>query len=145
MINEQQKEAIAVLNRLHGQGPNAGYLLTDEEYFMLMEYVLQETNCATDEHATHKGDEADDSVIIEDLYNRVIKQSDEIERLRNEKNLLVEKISRNYLGDLLRANRNTHEQGGTTENPSPLLFFRFVPSFFRLFFPVFPVLIIFNG
>lgn len=42
MINEQQKQAIAVLNRLHGQGPNAGDLLTDEEYFMLMEYVLQE-------------------------------------------------------------------------------------------------------
>lgn len=42
MINEQQKQAIAVLNRLHGQGPNAGSLLTDEEYFMLMEYVLQE-------------------------------------------------------------------------------------------------------
>jgi len=42
MINEQQKQAIAVLNRLHGQGPNAGILLTDEEYFMLMEYVLQE-------------------------------------------------------------------------------------------------------
>ena len=35
MINEQQKQAIAVLNRLHGQGPNAGILLTDEEYFML--------------------------------------------------------------------------------------------------------------
>ena len=30
------------MNRLHGQGPNAGDLLTDEEYFMLMEYVLQE-------------------------------------------------------------------------------------------------------
>ena len=42
MINEQQKQAIAVLNRLHGQGPNADFLLTDEEYFMLMEYVLQE-------------------------------------------------------------------------------------------------------
>ena len=42
MINEQQKQAIAVLNRLPGQGPNAGFLLTDEEYFMLMEYVLQE-------------------------------------------------------------------------------------------------------
>lgn len=42
MINEQQKQAIAVLNRLHGQGPNAGDPLTDEEYFMLMEYVLQE-------------------------------------------------------------------------------------------------------
>ena len=42
MINEQQKQAITVLNRLHGQGPNAELLLTDEEYFMLMEYVLQE-------------------------------------------------------------------------------------------------------
>ena len=42
MINEQQKQAISVLNRLHGQGPKAGELLTDEEYFMLMEYVFQE-------------------------------------------------------------------------------------------------------
>ena len=35
MINEQQKQAIAVLNRLHGQGLKDGLLLTDEEYFML--------------------------------------------------------------------------------------------------------------
>ena len=41
MINEQQKQAIAVLNRLHGQGPNAGFLLTDEEYFLQEKQQIQ--------------------------------------------------------------------------------------------------------
>jgi len=54
-------------------------------------------------HTTRKGGDADDSAIIEELHNRVIKQSDEIERLKNEKKVLVDKISRNYLGEMLRA------------------------------------------
>jgi uncharacterized coiled-coil protein SlyX len=41
--------------------------------------------------------------IIEELHNRVLKQQDEIERLRDEKQALTEKISKNYLADLLRA------------------------------------------
>lgn len=54
-------------------------------------------------HTTRKGGDADDSAIIEELHNRVIKQSDEIERLKNEKAALAEKISRNYPSELLKA------------------------------------------
>lgn len=54
-------------------------------------------------HTTRKGGDADDSAIIEELHNRVIKQSDEIERLKNEKAALVDKISKNHLGDILQA------------------------------------------
>jgi uncharacterized protein YoxC len=48
--------------------------------------------------------------LIEELHNRVIKQSDEIERLKQEKAVLVDKISKNYLGELLRA-VNVMQQG----------------------------------
>ena len=54
-------------------------------------------------HTTGKGVDADDMTIIEDLHNKVLRQSDEIERLKDEKQLLVDKISKNYLADLLRA------------------------------------------
>ena len=54
-------------------------------------------------HTTSKGADGDDVAIIEDLHNKVLHQANEIERLRNEKNLLAEKISKNYLGDLLKA------------------------------------------
>lgn len=54
-------------------------------------------------HTTGKGADGDDVAIIEDLHNKVLHQANEIERLRNEKNMLAEKISKNYLGDLLKA------------------------------------------
>ena len=54
-------------------------------------------------HTTRKGGDADDGTIIEELHNRVVKQSDEIERLKKEKAALVDKISKNYLGDILQA------------------------------------------
>ena len=54
-------------------------------------------------HTTGKGGDADDMTIIEDLHNKVLRQSEEIERLKDEKQLLVDKISKNYLADLLRA------------------------------------------
>jgi seryl-tRNA synthetase len=54
-------------------------------------------------HTTGKGGDADDATIIEELHNKVLKQADEIERLRGERELLKEKISKNYLSDLLRA------------------------------------------
>lgn len=54
-------------------------------------------------HTTGKGADGDDVSIIEELHNKVLHQANEIERLRNEKNLLAEKISKNYLGDLLKA------------------------------------------
>ena len=61
-------------------------------------------------HTTGKGADGDDVAIIEELHNKVLNQSDEINRLREEKNALAEKISKNYLGDLLRA-VNLMEQG----------------------------------
>ena len=54
-------------------------------------------------HTTRNGGDADDMALIEELHNRVIKQSDVIERLKNEKAALVDKISKNYLGDILQA------------------------------------------
>ena len=61
-------------------------------------------------HTTRKGDTADEGTIIEELHNRILKQSEQIERLKNEKAALAEKISKNYLGDLLRA-VNLMQQG----------------------------------
>jgi len=54
-------------------------------------------------HTTGKGGDADDAAIIEELHNRVIKQADEISRLREEKQALTDKISKNYLADILRS------------------------------------------
>ena len=61
-------------------------------------------------HTTGKGGNADDAAIIEELNKKTIKLKDENEKLRKEKQELVEKISKNYLGDLLRA-VNLMEQG----------------------------------
>ena len=54
-------------------------------------------------HTTRKGGDADDLTIIDDLHNRILKQSEQIERLKNEKAALTEKISRNYPAELLKA------------------------------------------
>jgi uncharacterized coiled-coil protein SlyX len=54
-------------------------------------------------HTTRKGDTADEGTIIEELHNRIIKQNEQIERLKNEKAALAEKISRNYPAELLKA------------------------------------------
>ena len=54
-------------------------------------------------HTTGKGGDADDAAIIEELHERVLKAGDKITRLEHEKQQLDEKISKNYLGDLLRA------------------------------------------
>jgi hypothetical protein len=56
-----------------------------------------------EKHTTRKGDTADEGTIIEELHNRILKQSEQIERLKNEKAALAEKISRNYPAELLRA------------------------------------------
>lgn len=69
-------------------------------------------------HTTGKGGDADDMTIIEELHNKVLKQADEIERLRGERELLKEKISKNYLGDLLRAVNMVKE--GITEKKSKI-------------------------
>lgn len=56
-----------------------------------------------EKHTTRKGGDADDLTIIEELHNRVLKQNEQIERLKNEKAALTEKISRNYPAELLKA------------------------------------------
>ena len=61
-------------------------------------------------HTTGKGGDGDDAAIIEELHNKVMNQATEIDRLREENRALAEKISKNYLGDLLRA-VNLMEQG----------------------------------
>lgn len=61
-------------------------------------------------HTTGKGADGDDTAIIEELHNKVLKQDERIGRLEEEKRLLQEKISRNYLGELLRA-VNIMQQG----------------------------------
>ena len=54
-------------------------------------------------HITGKGAPTDDLEIIEQLHNRVLAQADEIERLKAENKQLEEKISKNYLKDILSA------------------------------------------
>lgn len=61
-------------------------------------------------HTTGKGADGDDTAIIEELHNKVLKQDERIGKLEEEKRLLQEKISRNYLGELLRA-VNVMQQG----------------------------------
>ena len=61
-------------------------------------------------HTTGKGADGDDTAIIEELHNKVLKQDERIGRLEEEKRQLQEKISRNYLGELLRA-VNIMQQG----------------------------------
>ena len=70
------------------------------------------------EHTTRKGDTADEGTIIEELHNRILKQDEKIVRLENEKAALAEKISRNYLGELLKAVNMLKE--GLTEKKNKL-------------------------
>jgi hypothetical protein len=61
-------------------------------------------------HTTRKGDSADEGTIIEELHNKLLAAEDKIVGLKNERQQLAEKISRNYLGELLRA-VNVMQQG----------------------------------
>lgn len=61
-------------------------------------------------HTTGKGADGDDAAIIEELHNKVLSQAERIGKLEEERRLLQEKISRNYLGELLRA-VNVMQQG----------------------------------
>ena len=56
-----------------------------------------------EKHTTRKGGDADDLTIIQELHNRILKQNEQIERLKNEKAALTEKISKNYPAELLKA------------------------------------------
>ena len=55
-----------------------------------------------EKHTTRKGGDADDSAIIEKLHNTIMNKDEQIERLKNEKSQL-QKISKNYLPDILQA------------------------------------------
>ena len=69
-------------------------------------------------HTTGKGGDADDAAIIEDLHKKVLNQSDEINRLREEKQELIEKVSTNRYADILRAINMIKE--GLTEKKSKM-------------------------
>jgi uncharacterized coiled-coil protein SlyX len=56
-----------------------------------------------EKHTTRKGDTADEGTIIEEMNNRILKQSEQIERLKNEKAVLAEKISKSYPSEILKA------------------------------------------
>lgn len=64
-------------------------------------------------HTTGKGGDADDDAIIEELHNKVLKQADDIERLKAQNQELAEKISKNYLKELMSCVRDLH--GGLTD------------------------------
>jgi hypothetical protein len=63
-----------------------------------------------EKHTTRKGDSADEGTIIEELHNKLLAAEDKIVGLKNERQQLADKISRNYLGELLRA-VNVMQQG----------------------------------
>lgn len=63
-------------------------------------------------HTTGKGGDADDAAIIEELHNKIMSLTNQVETLKSEKKLLTDKISKNYMGDLLRA-VNLMQQGLT--------------------------------
>ena len=69
-------------------------------------------------HTTRKGDTADEGTIIEELHNKIMKQDEKIARLENEKSTLAEKISRNYLKDILQSVNMLKE--GLTEKKNKL-------------------------
>lgn len=52
-------------------------------------------------HTSAKGGECDDASIIEDLHNKYIKAQDIIVGLKNEKQQLAEKLSRNHVEKLM--------------------------------------------
>ena len=56
-----------------------------------------------EKHTTRKGGDADDLTIIEELHNRILKQNEQIERLKNEKAALAEKISKSCSSEILKA------------------------------------------
>ena len=69
-------------------------------------------------HTTRNGGNADDSALIEELHNKIMKQGDEIEKLKEERAKLQEKISKNYLEDILRSVNMLKE--GLTEKKNKL-------------------------
>lgn len=54
-------------------------------------------------HTTGKGADGDDMALIEELHNKIMSLTNQVETLKSEKLLLQEKINKNYLADILRA------------------------------------------
>lgn len=52
-------------------------------------------------HTTRKGDDADDSAIIEELHNRVLGLQARVDKLTEEKAKLMEQMKKNHAGELL--------------------------------------------
>ena len=69
-------------------------------------------------HKSRFGGSPDDKDIIEELHNKIMKQHDEIEHLQAERDALKEKISKNYIDDLLRAMNIVKE--GITERKTKI-------------------------
>ena len=65
-------------------------------------------------HTTQDGKGCDDASIIEDLHKQLLDANDRLEILRAENNHLAEKISKNYLDDILRS-LNLIKEGLTTK------------------------------
>lgn len=60
-------------------------------------------------HTTGKGGDADEDAIIEELHNKIMKQCDEIARLREQKRELEEKNNKYHLKELMQHVKELHD------------------------------------
>jgi hypothetical protein len=56
-----------------------------------------------EKHTTRKGDTADEGTIIEELHNRLLAAEDKIVELKHKEATLVEKTSKSYPSEILKA------------------------------------------
>lgn len=60
-------------------------------------------------HTTGKGGDADEDAIIEELHSKIMKQCDEIARLREQKRELEEKNNKYHLKELMQHVKELHD------------------------------------